>query len=275
MRPTTFLNPFPFSVVETADGALVGPNTRYPLALTKNEVFEAYWRASRLEVSANFAASYEYDGTATFLEWSLTQSLAGAYSENDEDRVEDAWSLGAESTGHEIDASGFQSVGPVTSGGGESVDGVISWAIDVRIFDSTTANPPNCYLYQGDYYPRLYVEAGVSVSVSEVIQETEHYGDGGTTASLKSFQGNGSLPGGLNASIFGQTVPIYGTGSALNDFNQGTLFGFFAAGSITWADPAITVAIKKWFGWDPQDGGGSVYDTGTGAELRDPFSVQS
>lgn len=81
----------------------------------------------------------------------------------------------------------------------------------------------------------------------------------------------GGSPGNLPVSIFGDLYyPPLVFQSGLGPPSTGTLIktGYLTF-VITSFDSSVTMSPAEWWPYDPDDGGGAIYDTATGAQIRE------
>jgi len=126
---------------------------------------------------------------------------------------------------------------------------------EVRVGASATSIGIDYLYYAGDGNPPALFRLDPAGNVSEV--KTPFYFDGYTVRwSFKPypFAGNTGTYGTFTYSLLGQsfTAPIY----AINSTGGGSL------------SVSASLVAEEYWPYDPQDGGGPIYDSATGAQLR-------
>jgi len=116
--------------------------------------------------------------------------------------------------------------------------------------------------YDGLYYPVLEIGLGASVSVA--------FSDGVVSENYSanlSTSGSGT-PTTIGLQIDGEsfTLPVF--------LDESGATGGHISASFDPADFPIIITPTSFWPYDPGDGGGPVWDSSTGAQLRNPFSVQ-
>jgi len=225
---------FGFCITETTDGTLVGNGTQWPVAMTKDQFFEFYYRFRALTLSAD-ATFVAPDGNAILNKSYPDLYVAGEY--NDEDgvitytgvTVETDYICGAHTTSIRIldSTTGF----------------VVGFTIVLNFLVNQFATPDNTmvYLYAGNYYPKIVLDTQGAT------------GDEWALNSLKGFYGTSESAGVFT--LWGNSISLYSDG------------GSSVTGSLDY-EPTL------WWAYNPGSGG-DIWDTTTGAQLRDPFSVQT
>jgi hypothetical protein len=136
---------FPFEVWTAPDSSVVGPGTAYPFAMTRSKFAELYWRIKRFSVSVG---SWEaLGGTGTFDTAARERDLCRAYNVG-------------------VAGSGIGDLTPPDYPGNQAIANSLFGtppedptfksavhAIGVSLF----WNYPKAYIYDGSYYPGVWV----------------------------------------------------------------------------------------------------------------------
>lgn len=250
MASLTTVRLFPFPVVEDAD-APVGDGTKWPIGYTRDQLFQIYYNFRRLGPYLAVTASDPINPPES-------QSILSYATTAEDLYFSPTWGLSWEKI--YPDAAVTDTVGEPESekrlvqwglfGGGSMVlintppEGYpCQLALNFFAHPWQVLDEIYCYLKGGLYWPLLYVwfEDGDQ-------REFSSYSLGAAQMAATFYFGHSSV-----------TAPMYGPS------------GYELSGQIGF-DPV------KWWAYDPTDlgdTGGPVWDEDTGAQLRDPFSVQS
>lgn len=277
--------PYPITMRESPSNSsseqtlVIGPGTPYPIALSLDEAMAWYWRVKYMKMSWTFQ---EKAYTSSYLDetyyiWDSPGTLAAARSLSASDYSslfpddESPWSPNP-SMDRASGSSFTFSAGTTQSGNELSLP--CSHPKSLWIDDADTGGNPtesvvsleaSIVLYEGEYYPKLSVHVAASDYTAQNKPQL-------SSIALREADIIPPIPPVLlsGSTIFGKTLPMYGGGDPTGSK--------MATGSLAdWSEVVsgtVTIEAHEYFPYDPDDEGGPVWNTSTGAQLRDPFSIQ-
>lgn len=261
MAGLSTLRPFPVCF-EEVDASMIGPNTYYPVGIDWATLFKWWYRAKVWEIKFTVTA------TASASNSDSSASVSG-FSEITRDFILNPTITDESYYTCKVPNSNTGSISAFDEDDDIGVDSTSNAFIEISAltnFNIFANSSEPVYYHDGQYYPNILS--------SLIIRATAGTFDGdGSASSVKTLFYNAvAVPPDISL-----TTPftIDGITSEVESFMQqediddgGTAITSISIGS-------IVISIKEYWPYDPGDGGGPIWDSSTGDQLRSPSSVQS